>query len=195
MRRKIQEMQTEIGQLGTSIMEIPEMIESTNLLRKNEFLTKSNDKKTELLLVYEQYSEMLEALFSSVFGIQNEFKEILKEQSSIVSDDAPENPTPAASGSPKTSPMKKPGAAPAWRKPAAASKRKPAAAKKKPMPARRKPASCTCKKEGSITVQEKTGTCKKKTGNHIQEKVGTCKKKTGDCTCKKEAASPSKNRR
>ena len=83
LRKKIQEIQAELNQLGNPASEIPEMIESTNLLRQNEFLTKSNDKKTELLSTYEQYSEALEALLSSVFDIQNELKEILKEQSSI----------------------------------------------------------------------------------------------------------------
>ena len=41
-------------------------------------------KKTELLSYYVQYSEALEELLSSVFDIQHDLKEILKEQSSII---------------------------------------------------------------------------------------------------------------
>lgn len=85
LRQKIQDIQAELNQLGNPVSEIPEMIESTNLLRLNEYLVKSNEKKTELLSVYEQYSEALETLLSSVFEIQNELKEILKEQSSMLS--------------------------------------------------------------------------------------------------------------
>jgi hypothetical protein len=61
------------------------MNDSTNLLRSNEYLLKANDKKTELLSAYGQYSESLEVLLSLVFEIQMDLKEILKEQSSMIS--------------------------------------------------------------------------------------------------------------
>ena len=84
LRKKIQELQEGLNQLGSPSEEIPELIESTNLLRMNEFLTESNDKKTELISTYVQYSEAMESLLASVFEIQNELKEILKEQSSML---------------------------------------------------------------------------------------------------------------
>jgi len=83
LRKKIQDVQFELDQLrGPS--NIPELIDSANLLRLNEYLSKTNHKQTELLSAYEQYSIALEDLLETVFGIQNELKDILKEQSSMI---------------------------------------------------------------------------------------------------------------
>jgi len=83
LRKKIQEVKSELNQLG-SISDIPELITSANLLRSNEYLSKVNDKKTMLISAYATYSESLEELLLSVFEIQKDLKEILKEQSSMI---------------------------------------------------------------------------------------------------------------
>lgn len=85
LRRKIQQAQVDLVQLGEPVSNIPELIETANLIRSNEYLQKANLKQNELLFVYEQYSEALEELLSTVFEIQNDLKEILKEQSSLLS--------------------------------------------------------------------------------------------------------------
>ncbi|MBA4718642.1 MAG: hypothetical protein HRO68_05965 [Nitrosopumilus sp.] len=85
LRKKIQQIQADLKQLGDPVSEIPELITSANLLRSNEYLSKANEKKTELLSAYEQYSITLETLLSSVFDIQNDLKDILKHQSSMLS--------------------------------------------------------------------------------------------------------------
>jgi len=85
LRKKIQQIQADLNQLGDPVSEMPELITSANLLRSNEYLLKANEKKTELLSAYEQYSVALEKLLSSVFDIQNDLKGILKAQSSIIS--------------------------------------------------------------------------------------------------------------
>jgi len=85
LRKKIQQIQVDLNQLGKPVSEIPELITSANLLRSNEYLSKANEKKTELLSAYEQYSMALEKLLLTVFDIQNDLKEILKRQSSILS--------------------------------------------------------------------------------------------------------------
>jgi len=85
LRKKIQQIQADLNQLGDPVPEMPELITSANLLRSNEYLSKADEKKTELLSAYEQYFVALEELLSSVFDIQNDLKEILKEQSSIIS--------------------------------------------------------------------------------------------------------------
>ena len=85
LRKKIQQIKADLNQLGDSVSEIPELITSANLLRSNEYLSKTNDKKTELLSVYAQYSGILEKLLSTVFDIQNDLKEILRHQSSMIS--------------------------------------------------------------------------------------------------------------
>ena len=84
LRKKIQEIKYDLNQLDDYPSEIPELITSANLLRSNEFLSKINEKKTELVSVYEEYSEALEAILSSVFEIQKDLKEILKTQSSMI---------------------------------------------------------------------------------------------------------------
>ena len=85
LRKKIQEIQADLNQLGDPVSEIPELITSANLLRSNEYLSKANEKKTELLTAYAQYSNALEKLILTVFDIQNDLKEILKQQSSMIS--------------------------------------------------------------------------------------------------------------
>ncbi len=85
LRKKIQQIQVDLNQLGDPISEIPELISSANLLRANEYLSKANEKKTELLIIYAQYSTALEKLLLSVFDIQNDLKDILKHQSSMIS--------------------------------------------------------------------------------------------------------------
>jgi len=85
LRKKIQQIQVDLNQLGEPVSEMPELITSANLLRSNEYLSKANDKKTELLTTYAQYSDALEELVSTVFDIQNDLKEILKQQSPMIS--------------------------------------------------------------------------------------------------------------
>ena len=86
LRKKIQEIQMSLDQMGEPTTDMPEMIESSNLLRSNEYLSKANEKKSELLVAYGQYSAALEELLSTVFDIQKDLKDILKEQSSLIGD-------------------------------------------------------------------------------------------------------------
>ena len=85
LRKKIQEIQSDMNQLGKPEPDLQELIFSANLLRSNEYLSKINDKQNELLSAYEQYSTAMEELLASVFEIQTDLKEILKEQSSLIS--------------------------------------------------------------------------------------------------------------
>lgn len=89
LRRKICEIKSELNQLGNPIPDIPELITSTNLLRSNEYLTKVSEKQSELLSAYEQYSAALENMVNTIFSIQNDLKNLLKEQSKLISDEKP----------------------------------------------------------------------------------------------------------
>ncbi len=84
LRKKIREIRLDLEQLDNPAKNIPEMIESSNLIRSNEYLLKSNEKKTELLDTYDKYSGALEELLSIIFEIQQDLKEILKEQSTLI---------------------------------------------------------------------------------------------------------------
>ena len=88
LRKRIRQLQDELDELGTH-SEIPELITSANLLRSNEYLSKSDAKKTDLIEAYERYSHALEELLSSVFEIQHDLKEIVKEQSSMIAEKKP----------------------------------------------------------------------------------------------------------
>ena len=94
LRKKIQEIQTNLEQLGEIPVDMPEMIVSANLLRSNEYLSKTNDQKTKLLVAYDQYSKALEELLLTVFDIQKDLKDILKEQSSLISNSSKKQSKP-----------------------------------------------------------------------------------------------------
>ena len=85
LRKKIQQAEADLAQLGEPVSDIPELVETANLIRSNEYLQKANLKQTELLATYQKYSDSLEELLSTVFDIQNDLKEIVKEQSSLIS--------------------------------------------------------------------------------------------------------------
>jgi len=59
LRKKIQQIQSDLTQLGDPPQNMPEMIESSNLMRSNDYLSKANEKKTDLLNVYKRYSKSL----------------------------------------------------------------------------------------------------------------------------------------
>ena len=84
LRKQIQKITSELKSLGNS-PDIPELIQSTNLLRSNEHLIEVNSKRSELISSYEQYSKELEKMLATVFDIQIDLKEILKSQLSLIS--------------------------------------------------------------------------------------------------------------
>ena len=86
LKKRIQHAQDDLNRLDSPPAHIPELISSANLVRKNDYLAKSDQKKTELLSLYSQYSKALEEFLSSVFDIQKDLKEIVKEQSAMISD-------------------------------------------------------------------------------------------------------------
>ncbi len=93
LRKKIQTITGELNQLENGSDDIPELIKSTNLLRSNDHLLELNHKKSELTSVYQQYSKELENMLAAVFEIQKDLKEILKAQSSLISENEPKKIT------------------------------------------------------------------------------------------------------
>ena len=57
--KKIQQSQFDLKQLGEPVSNLPELVESANLLRSNEYLSKADDKKSELISAYEQHANAL----------------------------------------------------------------------------------------------------------------------------------------
>ncbi len=91
LRKKIQELSSEIKSLGKIPSEKPELIETTNILRINQHLTEVHDKQTELISVYEEYGKALENMLKTVFDIQNDLKNLLREQTKLLSE-SPKKP-------------------------------------------------------------------------------------------------------
>ncbi len=84
LRKQIQKLTSELKSLDNSTPDMPELIESANLLRSNKHLAETNSKRSELISNYKQYSKELEKMLATVFDIQIDLKEILKTQSSII---------------------------------------------------------------------------------------------------------------
>ena len=102
LRNEIEQIQSELTAIGDVVSNIPELITSSNLLRSNEFLVKSDQKKTDLISLYAQYSSSLEVMLSSVFEIQRELTGILQEQSSMLMSSSKPKPKPKPKLKPKS---------------------------------------------------------------------------------------------
>lgn len=83
LSKQIQKITTELKNLDSS-SDIPELIKSANLLRSNEHLVEVNLKMSELISTYKDYSKELEQMLATVFDIQQDLKEILKTQTSLI---------------------------------------------------------------------------------------------------------------
>lgn len=83
MKRHIRQIQSELKDLGEP-ESLPEMIQTTNIIRTNEHLTKTDQKKSELLAAYYEYTKFLEGIVSLSLEIQNDLKDILREQSELI---------------------------------------------------------------------------------------------------------------
>jgi len=86
LRKQIQKITFELKNLDNSSSDIPELIESANILRSNEHLVEVNLKRSELISTYKDYSKELEQMLATVFDIQQDLKEILKTQTSLISE-------------------------------------------------------------------------------------------------------------
>ena len=104
--KKIQDIKSELDELGGPTLDMPELITSTNLLRSNEYLAKVSKKQSDLLSAYGQYSKVLEDMITVVFDIQNDLKNILREQSNLIPNR--KSRKPSISKNKKKSPKRKP---------------------------------------------------------------------------------------
>lgn len=86
LRKKIQSLSSELAKLNSSSSQIPELINSANLLRSNESLNATLAKQSEIIKAYENYAKELEKMLNNLFEIQMELKEILKLQTSMISE-------------------------------------------------------------------------------------------------------------
>ena len=64
------ESSTVLDSLEEAEVHEPEFIDTTNMLRSNEYLKKSNEEKSKLLIAYEEYTDELENLVTSISKIK-----------------------------------------------------------------------------------------------------------------------------
>lgn len=89
LKARIQRAHEEIASLGEPSKPMDEMIGATNALRLNEYLIKTDQKKTTLISDYVEYTKQLEQIISSLFSIQSELKDLIKTEASLIeSEDA-----------------------------------------------------------------------------------------------------------
>jgi hypothetical protein len=84
IKQRIQKAQDELAGIGIPEQPLPEVINMTNLLRANEYLTKTGEKKTELILAFEEYAKQLEQIVSSLLSIQTDLRDIVKTEAEII---------------------------------------------------------------------------------------------------------------
>lgn len=84
LRLKIDSLKKEIDLLGSQPSSNPELIDSANLLRTNEYLSKTNEKKSALLDVYNNYTRYLEEITKTLLDIQIDLKELVHDQSKLL---------------------------------------------------------------------------------------------------------------
>ena len=131
LRKQIQEVRADLARLGDPPADTPQLVDSANLVRLNEYLSKTDERKTQLISVYGQYSDALEEMLSSVFEIQQDLKEILKKQSLLI-------PDASVGKKPVKTPRKKPVKTPR-KKPVKTPRKKPVKTpRKKPIPKSKK---------------------------------------------------------
>jgi predicted nucleic acid-binding Zn-ribbon protein len=72
LQNKIIHIKTELSEINKEEKPLPEFIDTTNILRSNEYLKKSNEEKSKLLIAYEEYTNELENLVSLISKIKGD---------------------------------------------------------------------------------------------------------------------------
>ena len=70
LQKKITLAKKELSEIHMLEQPLPEFINTTNMLRTNEYLQKENEKKSQLLTAYEEYVNELESLVSNIAQIK-----------------------------------------------------------------------------------------------------------------------------
>ncbi len=83
LKHQIKKAKEDLEQIGAPQPPLPEVINTTNLLRANEYLTKTDEKKAELLTAYEEYAKQLEQIVASLLSIQADLNAV-KARASIM---------------------------------------------------------------------------------------------------------------
>ena len=76
LKKNIIQTKNELTEITTLKEPLPEFINTTNMLRTNEYLQKSNEKKSELITAYEKYVTELETLVLDIAKIKDKINKL-----------------------------------------------------------------------------------------------------------------------
>lgn len=93
LKIRIQKLHQELNALGEPNLPLEQMIGATNVLRQNEYLVKSDEKKTDLIAAYAEYTKQLEQIVNSLFSIQSDLKDLIKTEASLIESEKPKKVT------------------------------------------------------------------------------------------------------
>lgn len=113
LRLAINDLQERLDRMGPPPSPLAEVVDSTNTLRTNEYLSARGAIYAEMLLHYGRYARMLESVVRDALDVQSGLLDVLRAQSELLEDGKPParvRATKAVKGRGKGSSSKKTGA-------------------------------------------------------------------------------------
>lgn len=104
LRLAINDLQARLDKMGPPPSPLAEVVDSTNTLRSNEYLSARGAIYAEMLSHYGRYARMLESVVRDALDVQSGLLEVLRAQSELLEDGKPPartRATKAARGSDK----------------------------------------------------------------------------------------------
>lgn len=98
LRLAINDLQARLDKMGPPPSPLAEVVDSTNTLRTNEYLSARDVIYAELLSHYTRYARMLESVVGDALDVQSGLLEVLRAQSELLEDGKPPARTRAAKG-------------------------------------------------------------------------------------------------
>ncbi|MCE2498004.1 MAG: hypothetical protein J4F28_03255 [Nitrosopumilaceae archaeon] len=89
LRLAINDLQARLDKMGPPPSPLAEIVDSTNTLRTNEYLSAKDAVCAELLSHYGRYARMLESVVRDALDVQSGFLEVLRAQSELLEDGKP----------------------------------------------------------------------------------------------------------
>ncbi len=89
IRLAIDDLQARLDKMGPPPSPLAEVVDSTNTLRTNEYLSARGVIYAELLSHYARYARMLESVVGDALDVQSGLLEVLRAQSELLEDGKP----------------------------------------------------------------------------------------------------------
>lgn len=89
LRLAINDLQARLDKMGPPPSPLAEVVDSTNTMRANEYLSAKDAICAELLSHYGRYARMLESVVRDALDVQSGFLEVLRAQSELLEDGKP----------------------------------------------------------------------------------------------------------